>query len=71
MTEDESTDALTQFYTDHAIAKFKALQSNECSLLYCEDCDIEIPELRRNTLRGVTRCIDCQREHERALRGFS
>lgn len=30
------------------------------STLFCEDCDIAIPEARRRALEGVTRCITCQ-----------
>lgn len=30
------------------------------SATHCEDCDCEIPLLRREAVPGVTRCIDCQ-----------
>lgn len=30
------------------------------SLDECEDCGDEIPEARRNAMKGCTRCIDCQ-----------
>jgi phage/conjugal plasmid C-4 type zinc finger TraR family protein len=29
-------------------------------LLHCEECDIEIPEARRNAVPGVRLCVDCQ-----------
>lgn len=34
------------------------------SLINCEDCNVEIPQARRAIL-GVTRCIDCQEQHEK------
>ncbi|MBR0573346.1 MULTISPECIES: TraR/DksA family transcriptional regulator [Pasteurellaceae] len=27
---------------------------------FCEDCDIEIPEKRREAIKGVCRCVNCQ-----------
>ena len=35
------------------------------SLLQCEECDAEIPEGRRNALRGVRLCVECQSERDR------
>jgi len=32
------------------------------SLLHCEECDIEIPEARRQAIQGVRLCVDCQSE---------
>lgn len=34
------------------------------SLSHCEDCDEEIPALRRQTLPGVATCVDCQQLRE-------
>ncbi len=30
------------------------------SLIYCEDCESEIPEARRKHAPGVTTCVPCQ-----------
>lgn len=30
------------------------------SATHCEDCDCEIPLLRREAVPGVRRCVDCQ-----------
>jgi phage/conjugal plasmid C-4 type zinc finger TraR family protein len=30
------------------------------SLRFCEDCDAEIPQARREALPGVRRCVACQ-----------
>ena len=35
------------------------------SLLQCEDCGAEIPEARREALRGVRLCVGCQGERDR------
>jgi phage/conjugal plasmid C-4 type zinc finger TraR family protein len=34
------------------------------SLLNCEECDAEIPEARREAIRGVRLCINCQSDIE-------
>jgi len=34
------------------------------SLLYCEECEAEIPAARREATRGVRFCINCQSEIE-------
>ena len=35
------------------------------SLLQCEDCGADIPEGRREALRGVRLCVECQGERDR------
>lgn len=40
------------------------------SLAICEDCEDEIPADRREKQPGCTRCIDCQRVHERLKGGI-
>ena len=35
------------------------------SLLRCEECDVEIPEGRREALPGVRLCVECQSERDR------
>lgn len=34
------------------------------SLLFCEDCGTEIPDLRRKFVVGVRTCISCQARRE-------
>jgi phage/conjugal plasmid C-4 type zinc finger TraR family protein len=34
------------------------------SLLYCQECEVKIPEARREAIRGVRLCINCQSEIE-------
>lgn len=40
------------------------VQFTGVSSSHCEDCDEEIPPLRRQTLSGVTTCVDCQQMRE-------
>ena len=35
------------------------------SLVHCEECGVEIPEGRREALRGVRLCVECQSERDR------
>ncbi|MDP2127219.1 MAG: TraR/DksA C4-type zinc finger protein [Pseudohongiella sp.] len=42
----------------------KRVQFTGQSLMHCEDCDEEIPLLRRQTLPGVATCVDCQQLRE-------
>lgn len=44
------------------------------SLTYCEECDAEIPEARREAVPGVRYCVNCQAEIDKqqtALTGFN
>ncbi|MHB1183380.1 MAG: TraR/DksA C4-type zinc finger protein [Desulfobulbia bacterium] len=45
-------------------------QATAPSLEICEDCGDEIPPERREKQPGCTRCIDCQRVHERLKGGM-
>ncbi len=35
------------------------------SLMYCEECEVEIPEGRRKAVPGVRLCVHCQAEQEK------
>ncbi len=37
------------------------------SLFQCEECDADIPELRRQAILGVRLCVQCQSELEKHL----
>ena len=39
------------------------------SLLNCEECEVEIPEARRQAVPGVRLCVGCQSEHDERLAG--
>ncbi len=40
------------------------------SLKNCIDCGIDIPEQRR-ALGGITRCIDCQQDHDKLEKNYA
>ena len=35
------------------------------SLTHCEECEILIPEARRQAILGVRFCVSCQAEHDK------
>lgn len=41
------------------------------SLTHCEWCDAKIPEARRNAVKGVRFCIECQQELEKEKQASS
>lgn len=55
--------------TQEAVARvrMRARQGGE-SLTECADCGEPIPEARRKAVPGVTLCIACQTESDRAFR---
>ena len=40
-------------------------QAQQPSLSHCEECGDEIPEARRQAIRGCKLCVWCQELHER------
>ena len=44
-------------------------QSHLPSLANCEDCDEAIPQARRD-VGGITRCTECQTDHENFLKKY-
>lgn len=60
-----SNDIALRQHQQHA-----ALKPGAESAEWCEACGIEIPELRRHTVPGVTLCVDCKREQERQDRRY-
>ena len=45
---------------EDAVAHVRNQFSINESLLYCEECDVKIPEARRRVMSGITLCINCQ-----------
>ena len=60
---------LEEMQREIALKKHRTFKA--VSRLYCEDCDIPIPEKRRQLIQGVTRCVDCQQKYEMQQRNFS
>ncbi|MDI1231348.1 MAG: TraR/DksA C4-type zinc finger protein [Methylobacter sp.] len=61
------------FMTDLALRQHRRhteLSAGEDSAECCEACGMDIPELRRATVPGVTLCVDCKREQERKERMY-
>ena len=50
---------------EDAVKRARSRLPRRESLLQCEECDAEIPEGRRNALRGVRLCVECQSERDR------
>lgn len=49
-----------QVELDAAIAACVANESNSESALWCEECDVQIPEKRRELIKGCKYCVHCQ-----------
>lgn len=68
------TDILDQAQATEEIQREIALKKHRTfkaiSATHCEDCDVVIPEKRRQLIQGVTRCIDCQSRQEKQARNF-
>lgn len=66
MKEDELAQAIELAEYEHTQRRAIRPQAQQHGLSHCEDCGEEIPQARRE-IKGVTRCIDCQHEHEYEL----
>ena len=49
---------------DSAVEEARSRLAVGDSLEFCEECDAEIPERRRQAIPGVRLCIQCQSEME-------
>jgi phage/conjugal plasmid C-4 type zinc finger TraR family protein len=47
---------------EDAIERARSQLPSGESLKYCEECDAEVPEARRQAVPGVHLCVDCQSE---------
>lgn len=54
---------------EFALAKIRSKQT-AFSLTHCEDCDDPIPQQRRESVQGCTRCVDCQHIFEQREKAF-
>jgi RNA polymerase-binding transcription factor DksA len=48
-----------------AIALAKSRLAEGPGLTHCAECGTEIPQLRRDAVRGVRLCLPCQEAHDR------
>ena len=56
---------------EDAIARARSQLPRGDSLSHCEECDVPIPEARRQALPGVRLCVNCQAAHDREQAAFS
>lgn len=59
---DEAQAAEAMFLRE-ALAR-RAVAGNAESRTHCLDCEERIPEMRRKSVPGCLRCVDCQTAHE-------
>lgn len=70
MGDDQLTDeldianAVTEMFTQKAIAEQLAQMPRGESAKECDECGDAIPEPRRLAIKGVRTCVDCQQELE-------
>ena len=55
---------------DAAIAACVISDNAAESALYCEECDAQIPEKRRELIRGCTHCVQCQGMNEERQKAY-
>ena len=56
---------------EDAVARARSHLPRGESLSRCEECDVPIPEARRQALPGVRLCVNCQAAHDREQAAFS
>lgn len=49
---------------EDAVQQARSQLSHGESLRHCEECDIAIPEARRQAIPGVQLCVNCQQQRE-------
>lgn len=67
LSDDDKGLHAEQFGTDLALLQHRQANPtdpNAISAEWCDECGIEIPELRRQALPGVRACVDCARAAE-------
>ena len=56
---------------EDAVARARSQLPRGDSLSHCEECDVPIPEARRQAVPGVRLCVNCQAAHDREQAAFS
>lgn len=51
---------------DEAVSRARQRLPTGESLLLCEECELPIPEARRQAVKGVRLCIECQEALDQA-----
>ena len=54
-----------------AIKRARGTAPRGPGLVRCEECDVRIPQARRNAVPGVRLCVTCQTERDKQQAAFS
>lgn len=46
------------------------IRESRDSLTQCEDCGEDIPAARQLVVKGCTRCVECQQDHDVTIRPY-
>lgn len=63
----DNASTLEDLQRDAALSMHR-LNHSAVSATHCEECQIDIPELRRKLIPGTRLCIDCAKFHEQKLK---
>ena len=56
---------------EDAVQRARSQMARGESLTHCEECDAVIPEARRQAVKGVRLCINCQATYDKEQARFS
>ena len=70
-TNDSAVQEQIDSSIEDAVARARSQLPRGDSLSHCEECDVPIPEARRQALPGVRLCVNCQAAHDREQATFS
>ncbi len=70
-TNDSAVQEQIDSSIEDAVARARSQLPRGDSLSHCEECDVPIPEARRQALPGVRLCVNCQAAHDREQAAFS
>ena len=65
-TNDSAVQEQIDSSIEDAVARARSQLPQGESLSRCEECDVPIPEARRQAVPGVRLCVNCQDAHDRA-----
>ncbi len=70
-TNDSAVQEQIDSSIEDAVARARSQLPQGESLSHCEECDVPIPEARRQAVPGVRLCVNCQAAHDREQATFS
>ena len=63
-TNDSAVQEQIDSSIEDAVARARSQLPRGDSLSHCEECDVPIPEARRQAVPGVRLCVACQEAHD-------